>query len=109
MHSLLERGSLHSKACRCAMRTGHNPIALLESFENLLTLRFLQNVMKCSVCRGFRSGGSFFQTSGLRKLQIGNVEVQKRPCRNNYGAFDYVLELSYVSRPKISAQGIHRR
>ena len=68
------------------MRTCHNPIALLESFENLLTLRFLQNVVKCPVRRGFRSRGSLFRTSGLGKLQIGNIQVQKGPGRNNYGA-----------------------
>src|SRR5580700_9890429 len=107
MHSLLVPGSLHSKTCRCAMRTGHNPIALLESFENLLTLRFLQNVMKCPVCGGFRSRRSLFRMSSLGKLQIGNIEVQDGPGRNNYGAFDYVLEFSHISRPMISAQGIH--
>ena len=90
------------------MRACHNPIALVKSFENLLTLRFLQNVMKCSACSGFRSRGSFFRASGLGKLQIGNIEVQNRPCRKYYGAFDYVLEFSYVSRPMIPAQGIHR-
>src|SRR5580698_5215566 len=50
MHSLLKRGALHSKTCRCAMRTCHNPVALSESIQDLLTLRFLQNVMERAVC-----------------------------------------------------------
>src|SRR5580704_14169276 len=108
MDPLLERRSLHSKTCRCAVRTCNNPIALRERLKDLLTLRFLQNVMKCPVYGGFRSGASFFRVSGFGKLQIGKIEVQQGPCRNNYGAFDYVLEFSYVSRPMISAQGIHR-
>lgn len=90
------------------MRACHNPIALIESCENLLTLHFLQNVMKWPICRRFRSRKSFFQTSGLGKLQIGDIEVQNGPCRKYYGAFDYVLEFSHVSRPMIPAQGIHR-
>src|ERR1700727_249186 len=105
MYSLLECGALHSKTCCCAMRACHNPIALLESFENLLTLRFLQNVMKCAA--GFRSRRPFFRMSGFGKLQIGNIEVQNGPCRNNHRAFDYVLKFSYISRPMLSAEGIH--
>src|SRR5258708_24854268 len=50
MHSQLEGGPLHSKMCRCPIRARHNPIALLESFKNLLTFRFLQNVAKCAIC-----------------------------------------------------------
>src|SRR5580704_536468 len=109
MDSLLEGGSLHPKTCRCAMSTGHNPIALLQSFENLLTLRFLQNLMKCPVCRGFRSGGSFFRTSGLGKLHIRKIQVECGTRRNNHSALDYILQFSDVPGPTISAERVHRR
>src|SRR6266436_6911980 len=58
MHSQLEGGPLHSEMCRCPVGTCHNPIALFKSSNNLLTFRFLQSVVKCTICR-FRRSGSF--------------------------------------------------
>jgi hypothetical protein len=52
--------------------------------------------MKCPVCWGFRSRGSFFRTSGLGKLQIGNIEVQNGTSRDDYGTLNHVLKLSYA-------------
>src|SRR5260370_9423415 len=45
----------------------------------------------------------------LGKFQITHVDTQGRTRRDNYGTLDYILEFSYVPRPMISAQGIHRR
>ena len=50
-NSLLERGTLHSKVCCSPVGTCHNPIALFKSYKNLLTFRFLQNVVKVTICR----------------------------------------------------------
>src|SRR6266436_622988 len=45
----------------------------------------------------------------LGKFQITHVDTQGRTHRDNYGTLDHILEFSYVPRPVISAQGIHRR
>src|ERR1700722_6628773 len=45
--------------------------------------------------------------AGLGKYQISHIEDQRGPRRDNDGALDHILEFSYVSRPMISAQGIH--
>src|SRR6266850_1954360 len=74
LHSQLERGSFHCKMCRCAVRAGNNPIAFLESPKNLLAFRFLQNAVKCAICR-FGSSGFFRWKVGLGELQIANVDV----------------------------------
>ena len=50
------------------MGTGNNPITLLERLEDLLTFGFLQNIVKCAVCFGFRSNDSFFRMTGLGKF-----------------------------------------
>src|SRR6266478_843396 len=109
MHSLLERRSLHSKTCRCAMRTCHNPIALLQGVEDVLAFHSLQNVMKCPVCFGLQSSDSFFWMAGLGKFQISHVDAEGGTRRDNYRALDHILKFSYVPRPMISAQGIHCR
>ena len=108
MHSQLEGGPLHSKMCRCPIRARHNPIALLESFKNLLTFRFLQNVVKCAICR-FQRSGFFYRGAGLGKFQISHIDAQRRTRRDYVGTLDHVLEFSYVPRPMVPAQCIHRR
>src|SRR5580700_3508798 len=50
-NSLLQGGALHSKLRCRPFRAGHNPVALFQGLENLLTFRSLQNVVKCAVCR----------------------------------------------------------
>src|SRR3984893_16647666 len=90
------------------MGTRNNPITLLEGLKDLLTLGFFQNVVECAVCFGFRRNGSSFRMTGLGQLQIRDIDAKRRTCRNNYGAFDYILQLSYIPGPVISAQGIHR-
>src|SRR6267143_188367 len=108
LHSQLERGSFHCKMFCRAIRTGHNPIAFLESFQNLLTLRFLQNAVKCAICR-FRRSGFFCRRASLGKFKIGNIDAQDRTRRYDYGTLDHILKFSYVPWPMISAQGIHCR
>ena len=108
MHSLLERGSLHSKTCRCAIGTGHNPIAVLKGFEDVPAFGFLQNVMKRAICR-FRRGGLFYGTAVFGKSKITHIDTQHGRRRDDYGTFDHILKFSYVPRPVISAQGIYRR
>src|SRR5712664_1911539 len=108
LHSQLEGGAFHCKMCRRAIRAGHNPIALLESFKNLLTFRFPQNVVKCAIGR-FRSRGFFLRRASLGKFKIGNIDAQDRTRRDNHGALDHILKFSYVPRPMIAAQGIHCR
>lgn len=108
MHSLLERGSLHSKTYRCAIGTGYNPIAPLKGLENVTAFGFLQNVVKRAICR-FRRGGLFYGAAVLGKSKITHIDTQHRTGRDDYGALDHILKFSYVPRPLISAQGIHRR
>src|SRR5207244_11133918 len=57
--SLLERGSLHSKTCRRATGTGHNPVAPLKGLEDVSAYGFLQNVVERAICR-FRRGGLLY-------------------------------------------------
>src|SRR5882724_1319245 len=108
LHSQLEGGSFHCKMCSCAIRVGHNPIALLESFKNLFTFRSLQNVVKCTICR-FRRNRFFRRRAGLGNLEIANINSQDRTRRDNYRALDHILKFSYVPRPMIPGQGIHCR
>src|ERR1700736_89700 len=77
MHSQLKRGSLHSKMCRSAVGTGYNPIALFESFKNLLTFRFFQNVVKGTICR-FQRSGCFRRKASLGNFKIVNINLQGR-------------------------------
>ena len=74
MHSQLERGPLHSKMCRRPVGTCHNPIALFESLKNLLTFRFLQNVVKCAIRRR-RRGGLFCRRAALGEFKIANIDI----------------------------------
>src|SRR5258706_7973877 len=74
VNSLLEGGSLHSKVRCRPVGTCHNPIALFESSNNLLTFRFLQNVMKGAICRFQRSG--FYRRAGLGKFKIADIDAQ---------------------------------
>src|SRR6266853_549955 len=107
MHSLLKGGSLHSKTRGGSVGTRHNPIALLDSSKNLLTFCFRQNFVKCTICR-FRKSRFFCRWwATLRKFQISHIDAKRGPRRNNYGAFDHILEFSYVPRPMIPAQRIH--
>ena len=108
LHSQLESGSFHCKMCRCPVWAGHNPIAFLESFKNLLTFRFLQNPVKCTICR-FRRTGSSLRRASPGRFKIGDIHAQDRTRRYDYGALDHILKFSYVSRPMIPAQGIHCR
>jgi hypothetical protein len=78
MHSQLEGGPLHSKMCRCSVGTCHNPIAVLKSSKNLLTFRFLQNVVKCAICR-FRRRGFFCRRAGFGNFKVANIDTQGRP------------------------------
>ena len=71
-YSYLEGRSIHSQKCCCSIRTCHNPIALLESLKNLLTFRFLQSAVECTICR-FQRSGLFRNQTGLGKFQIANV------------------------------------
>lgn len=106
--SLLERGSLHSKTCRRATGTGHNPVAPLKGLEDVSAFGCLQNVVERAICR-FRRGGLLYGTAVLGKSKITHIDTQHRTRRDNYGAFDHILKFSYVPWPLISAQGIHRR
>ena len=108
MHSQLEGGPLYSEPCRCPVGTGHNPIALFKSFENLLTFRFLQNVVKGPICR-FRRSGLFHRGAGVGKFKIANIDAKGRTRRDDYGALNHILKFSYVPRPMISAEGVHVR
>ncbi len=105
----MEGRSIHSKSCRRTMGTCNNPVTVLERLENLLTFGFRQEIVQCAVCCGIRSSGSFFRMTDLGKFQISHIDGQGRASRDNYGALDHILEFSNVSRPMISAQGIHRR
>ena len=71
--------------------------------------RLFQYVMKRPVCRGFRRFGRFQWMADPGKFQISHIDAQRRTRRDNYGALDHVLEFSYVPRPMVSAQCIHRR
>jgi len=55
--------------------TCNNPIALLKGVEDVPALRFLQNAMKCPVCRGLWSSGSFFHVNGFGRLKIANLNT----------------------------------
>ncbi len=88
--------------CRCAVWASHDPIAFLEGFKNLLTFRFLQKIVKRTICR-FRRSELFDRKAGLGKFKIGNIDTQDRTRRDNYGALDDILEFSNVPRPMIAA------
>jgi hypothetical protein len=102
VHSQLEGRPFHSKMCRCSVGTCHNPIGLLKSSKNLLTFRFLQNVVKCAICR-FRRSGFFCRGAGFGNFKVANIDTQGRPPRDNNGTLDHILELSYIPRPMVSA------
>ena len=72
MHSQLKGGPLHAKMCRCTVGTCYNPIALFQSFKNLLTFRFFQNLAKSAICR-FRRCRSFQGKAGLGRFKIANI------------------------------------
>ena len=57
------------------MGTCNNPVALLKGVEDVLALRFLQNAMKCSICRELSSSRSFFHVNGLGRFEIANVNT----------------------------------
>src|SRR5258707_13831457 len=92
-HSQLQGGSFHCKMCRRAVWAGHNPIAFPESFKNLLTLCFLQDVAKCAVYRQFWRDVFFYLVAGLGKFQISHVDAEGRTRRVNYRPLDPILNV----------------
>jgi hypothetical protein len=108
-NSLLESGSLHPKICCGPFRARHNPVALLQGFNDLLTFRLLQNVVECTILRRARRIGLFDWMADLGKFQISHIDVERRTRRDNDRALDHILEFSYVPRPMVPAQSIHRR
>src|SRR6266436_3441369 len=62
--------------------------------------------MKCAVCRRFRRS-FFYRMAGLGKFKIAHIDAKGRARRDDYGALNHILKFSYVSRPLVSAQGIH--
>jgi hypothetical protein len=74
-YSDLEGRSIYPKECRRTMGTCNNPVALLKGAEDVPTLRFLQNAMKCPVCRGLWSSGSLFYVHGLGRFKSANVNT----------------------------------
>src|SRR6266403_3003532 len=72
MHSQLKGGPLHSKMCRRPAGTGYNPIALFQSFKNLLTFHLFQHVAKSAICR-FRRSEFFHRKAGLGRFKIANI------------------------------------
>ena len=102
VHSQLQGRPFHREMCCCSVGASHNPIALLESFQNLLAFRFLQKIVERAICR-FLSSDLFNRNPSLGKFKIGNIDTQHRARRNNHGALDDILEFSYVPRPMIAA------
>src|SRR5580704_18091776 len=67
-NSLLQGGSLSSQMCCRAFRAGHNPVAQLQRFEDLLTFGLFQNIMKRAI-RRLRRRGFFHHMAGPEKFQ----------------------------------------
>src|SRR6516164_4428834 len=94
LHSVNQRCSLHSQPRSCAT---DDPAARLQRTKDMFPLNLRETVHR---------GIEF--TARLERLQFGDRRAQYRMRREDYRAFNEVLQFPDVAGPLVSDQCIHR-
>src|SRR5580692_8004058 len=105
LHAHLQRAAFQPQEHSCALGPADYPTGCLKSVEDVPPLHLFQsfNLAGFSVARRICWNG------GLRlRLQIAEWYVEHRPCGQNHGALDEILQLANVPRPVVGNENRHR-
>src|SRR5215469_5220410 len=90
----IECASPQPQTTRCAPWTSDDPFRLCQNLLDVMSLSIFQ-CDRLQYVRRYRLGKPFQRST------------QNRPCRQNDGPFNEILQFPDVSRPRVSSEGLH--